>query len=278
MATKTALNHTESQLQSLRTIHDVKFDKRSNSLLQRDGSEFGIRAADSGSMAVASNCTKDVKQKTHSSCHDHSMFAVCRLFIPFPSFPFPVKGSQILPGQCSIGHDGTHMYIYIYMFCARVSFSAQRESAVDGLWTGYCVPFQWSVGHWEDSQILWKFKGCLSDDCVGLAIEFEASSTWCRKHWKRSCAKSLTCLALTLSHINWYWIYIYINHIEASENPRPRSTLNAARKVAVLNGNQMQAPFAGTTAARLKMLCLKRTRTQENAGKWCWEQLGCMKF
>ena len=62
-------------------------------------------------------------------------------------------------------------------------------------------------------------------------------------------------------------IYIYINHIEASENPRPRSTLNAARKVAVLNGNQMQAPFAGTTAARLKMLCLKRTRTQENAGK-----------
>ena len=113
MATKTALNHTESQLQSLRTIHDVKFDKRSNSLLQRDGSEFGIRAADSGSMAVASNCTKDVKQKTHSSCHDHSMFAVCRLFIPFPSFPFPVKGSQILPGQCSIGHDGTHMYIYI---------------------------------------------------------------------------------------------------------------------------------------------------------------------
>jgi len=30
------------------TIHDVKFDKRSNSLLQRDGSEFGIRAADSG--------------------------------------------------------------------------------------------------------------------------------------------------------------------------------------------------------------------------------------
>eukprot|EP00434_Breviolum_minutum_P031855 symbB.v1.2.028172.t4/scaffold2961.1/size66437/4 len=33
---------------SRRTIHDVKFDKRSNSLLQRDGSEFGIRAADSG--------------------------------------------------------------------------------------------------------------------------------------------------------------------------------------------------------------------------------------
>ena len=43
---------------SVRTIHDVKFDKRSNSLLQRDGSEFGIRAADSGSMAMASNLCK----------------------------------------------------------------------------------------------------------------------------------------------------------------------------------------------------------------------------
>ena len=92
MATKTALNHTESQLQSLRTIHDVKFDKRSNSLLQRDGSEFGIRAADSGSMAVASNCTKDVKQKTHSSCHDHDdvRVHVCSLqtFYPFSVFSF----------------------------------------------------------------------------------------------------------------------------------------------------------------------------------------------
>ena len=33
----------------LRTIHDVKFDKKRDALLQRDGSEFpGIRASSSG--------------------------------------------------------------------------------------------------------------------------------------------------------------------------------------------------------------------------------------
>lgn len=100
---------------------------------------------------------------------------------------------------------------YKYVLYTRIILCTAGISCgwlVNGL---LCAISMWSVGHWKDSQILWKFKGCLSDDCVGLAhIEFEALSTWCRKHLKRSCAKSLTCLALIFLTSNdvdkWCWI------------------------------------------------------------------------
>ena len=133
-------------------------------------------------------CAKDVKPENGSSCHDHDNVRVhvcsLHLFIPFP-----------LSNTSGSVFNWTWRYKYVlYTRIILCTAGISRGWLVNGL---LCAISMWSVGHWKDSQILWKFKGCLSDDCVGLAhIEFEASSTWCRKHLKRSCAKSLTCLAL----------------------------------------------------------------------------------